>query len=37
VCLSSMFGGLFIEIKRGLKALGVQEKLELSLLVQVGD
>jgi hypothetical protein len=29
--------GLFIKIGRGLKALGIQEKLELSLLVQVGD
>jgi hypothetical protein len=28
---------LFIEIKRGLQALGIQEKSELSLLVQVGD
>jgi hypothetical protein len=32
-----MFRGLFIEIRRGLKALEIQEKLKLSLLVQVGD
>jgi hypothetical protein len=32
-----MFRGLFIEIRRGLKAIEIQEKLKLSLLVQVGD
>jgi hypothetical protein len=32
-----MFRSLFIEIKIGLKALGIQEKSELSLLVQVAD
>jgi hypothetical protein len=37
MCHFSMFKCLFIEIKRDLKALGIQEKLELSLLVQVGD
>jgi hypothetical protein len=37
VCLSLMFTGLFIEIKRDLKALEIQEKLEICFLVQVGD
>jgi len=29
--------GLFLETNRGLKAIEIQEKLELSLLVQVRD
>jgi hypothetical protein len=37
VCLSSMFRGLFIEIRRGLEAFGIPEKRLLSLLVQVED
>jgi hypothetical protein len=37
VCLSSMFRGLFIEIRRTLEALENLEKLEVSLKVQIGD
>jgi len=37
VCLSSISRGLCIEIRRGLKALEILEKSELSLLVQVRD
>jgi len=33
VCLFSMFRGQFIGIRRGLKALGILENLEVSLLV----
>jgi len=32
-----MFRGLFIEVRKGLEALKIQEKLELSPLVQIGD